>query len=621
MSTRAIIDVEIQDAAWAKFQAQYKAYEDALAASPAAWKKVNSEIDGSRASFDKLVEAASARLVSAKLNADAEKVAADQLKRQTGETTTQARGWSSLAKDSKAFAGHVVDATKSLLQWSGVVTAVSGLIGAGGLFGIDRLAQSVAGERKESSGIRVTPGELQSFKLNFGRVLDNPAGFLTGVSESLSDVTKAGSWVGVGLNYVNERNKKPADAATDFLLAEKRLADQTPQSQMGNVFSSRQIGMTGQSLEDFQRIKDRPLAELLDYIKSNKRDSRSLDLDPVTQKKWDDFKVQLERAGDMIEKTFVVGLTKLTAPLGHLSDSFVHVVDAFAGSDRLKSFIDEIAVGMDAFAGKIGSDEFAKSVTGFADSLGTLASNLKADLPGITTVFNAVAAIGNGIGAVAGPWVNGRPPDPNNPLPNDPPSGQTPAAPPFSWLNPGSWLHHSAYRAPLRPGAPAELSPAAFRPGNFSGDISPVLLASVEYQESRGRDVTNPRSGAAGYFQFMPATARQYGVDVHNEASSLAGATRYLNDLKRQFGGDTEKALAAYNWGPGNLKRDIDRYGADWKRHLPRETAQYIAQIEGRLPKTAPVQYGHQFKDRSVQVQIHNNTGGNAHVTASMLSA
>ncbi len=91
--------------------------------------------------------------------------------------------------------------------------------------------------------------------------------------------------------------------------------------------------------------------------------------------------------------------------------------------------------------------------------------------------------------------------------------------------------------------------------------------------------MTNPKSGAAGFMQFEPATAAQYGVNVHDEASSVQGAARYLADLSRQFGGDIIKGLAAYDMGPGNLAKVIAKWGAAWSSHLPAETQAYLAEI------------------------------------------
>jgi hypothetical protein len=641
MATRSIIDIELNDLAFQKFISQYKAYETALAGAPAAWNAVTKGIDGSKKSFDDLVGAAKSRLVLAKLTSEAEKVASDQLHRATGEATSQARSWASLAKDSKAFAGNVIGATKSLLQWSGVVTAVSGIIGTGGLFGIDRLAQGVAGQRKDASGIRVTPGELRSFGLNFGRLLDNPTGFLGGVSESLSDVTKAAPYGALGLNYGQERNKQPADVAIDVLRAEKRLADRTPQQQMGNTFASRQLGMFGGTLQDFQRIKDRPLAELEDTIRHNQADRKGLDLTQGQQRAWENLQVQLSRAGDQIEKTFVVALTKLADPLGHLSESFVKVVGAFASSPRLKTFIDETAAGLDIFASKIGTPEFGKSISGFADDIGALGSSLRADLPGIQTAFGAVAALGNALGAVAGPWINGRAPDPNNRLPNDPPSTGAPQAPPFHWWNPGSWLNHAPGTGPAPRPSPfiGGASPAAFRPGDPSlprgiRNNNPLNLSYLPGQGAIGTD------GRFGVYKTM-----EEGIAAEERQFLVYQDKYHLDTL-----GKVLNRWAPPSDNPAGYPQQISRMtGIDLNEHLnmrDRETARKLfaamARVENgrsidpdaigrgvdrglggtRSPPPAPAAqpYGHAHPDRSMRVTISNQTGGNANVSVAQLA-
>ncbi|WP_448621086.1 transglycosylase SLT domain-containing protein [Geodermatophilus sp. URMC 65] len=84
--------------------------------------------------------------------------------------------------------------------------------------------------------------------------------------------------------------------------------------------------------------------------------------------------------------------------------------------------------------------------------------------------------------------------------------------------------------------------------------VDPALLAAVAQQES-GFDVSavSP-AGAQGLMQFMPGTARGLGVDPFDPASAVDGAARYLADLTRQFG-STELGLAAYNAGPGTVRR------------------------------------------------------------------
>lgn len=103
------------------------------------------------------------------------------------------------------------------------------------------------------------------------------------------------------------------------------------------------------------------------------------------------------------------------------------------------------------------------------------------------------------------------------------------------------------------------------------------LLNAVMQQESGGNTNAVSPKGAQGSFQFMPATAKQYGVDVHDMNSSADGAARMYSDLLKAHGGDLDKALASYNYGQGN----VAKYGMD---NLPKETQDYIAKIKANMP-------------------------------------
>lgn len=107
-------------------------------------------------------------------------------------------------------------------------------------------------------------------------------------------------------------------------------------------------------------------------------------------------------------------------------------------------------------------------------------------------------------------------------------------------------------------------------------DLSPALIEALVWQESRWRVGAVSPAGARGLAQLMPATARELGVDPGDPFANLEGGARYLRAQLDRFDGDLEKALAAYNAGPGRVERaggvpDI------------RETKTYVAAIMGRL--------------------------------------
>ena len=87
-----------------------------------------------------------------------------------------------------------------------------------------------------------------------------------------------------------------------------------------------------------------------------------------------------------------------------------------------------------------------------------------------------------------------------------------------------------------------------------SASVSPQLLAALVWQESRWDAKAVSPKGAVGLTQLMPGTARDLGVDPTDPLANLLGGARYLRQLLDQFDGNVEKALAAYNAGPGRVR-------------------------------------------------------------------
>ena len=82
------------------------------------------------------------------------------------------------------------------------------------------------------------------------------------------------------------------------------------------------------------------------------------------------------------------------------------------------------------------------------------------------------------------------------------------------------------------------------------------LLMGMTQVESGFNPAATSRVGAMGTAQFMPATAKQYGLSNPRDPVASADAqARYMRDLLDMFGGDETKAIAAYNAGQGTIQR------------------------------------------------------------------
>ncbi len=138
---------------------------------------------------------------------------------------------------------------------------------------------------------------------------------------------------------------------------------------------------------------------------------------------------------------------------------------------------------------------------------------------------------------------------------------------------------------------PNAAAPEASRPTSASGDpvrqtieksihkaaakynLSPQLIAGVIRAESNFQADAVSRAGAQGLMQLMPATARELGVTHPFDIDqNIDGGSHYLRKMLDNFDGNVKLALAAYNAGPGTVRK--------YEGNVPyRETMQYVDRV------------------------------------------
>ncbi|HET7268349.1 MAG TPA: lytic transglycosylase domain-containing protein, partial [Oleiagrimonas sp.] len=120
--------------------------------------------------------------------------------------------------------------------------------------------------------------------------------------------------------------------------------------------------------------------------------------------------------------------------------------------------------------------------------------------------------------------------------------------------------------------------------------VSPAFLRAIIHAESAYDPNALSSAGAQGLMQLMPATASSMGVaDAFNATQNIQGGARYLAALLKDFHGDHKLAAAAYNAGPGAVRKYdgvppypetevyVKRVGTLYQRYAKALSAQKLA--------------------------------------------
>lgn len=108
-------------------------------------------------------------------------------------------------------------------------------------------------------------------------------------------------------------------------------------------------------------------------------------------------------------------------------------------------------------------------------------------------------------------------------------------------------------------------------------DVDEDLIRSVVKVESSFNPKAVSPAGAMGMMQLMPGTAKELGVkNPFNAEENIMGGTLYLSRLLDRYDGNIRSALAAYNWGMGNLEKQP-------ASAMPGETRRYVSRIMGMV--------------------------------------
>ncbi|EGG9165376.1 hypothetical protein HG855_004579 [Salmonella enterica] len=373
MAAKSIVEIDVQDEKFQSFLEKFNEYQKALSELPEQWRgavhglgeaaketeRVRDGTEGITKAFaDGVAALSSVNDGLDRLNGNLEKATKTQA--EFNKKSGGARNFLNKAsKDAKSLAGHIKDATTSLLSWGTVLGLFSGLAGAGGLWGLNHLAGNASAQRFTAMGLGTTAGGLNSTAVNFQKALGNPVGTLGAIRDAQLDLSKRWQFRAMG---VDNPDRDPAELLPEMIKAARDIFVRNGSTQQG----AEAYGLTNYfTLDDLNRFKKMSDEEIDAMAKQAQQDTRRLQLTDQQLRQWQDFNIQLDRSKVSIGNTFIRGLAPLAPELGKLSDAFSGAIETVLKSPELGKWIDGLSDGIRRFGNYLASPEFQKDVEAF----------------------------------------------------------------------------------------------------------------------------------------------------------------------------------------------------------------------------------------------------------------
>lgn len=622
MVAKSIVDIDVNDDKFVAFMERFREYQSALDDLPEAWRVAAVGIGESSKQTEKAK--GEAKELGAEFNAVAEAILTinsgidrlnanleDSKKKQDefNKSTRSAKGFlSDATKDAKSLAGHIKEATASLLSWGGIVGIFTGVLGVGGLFGINRLAATTGAQRFTSLGLGTSIGALDSTAINYQKALGNPAGTLGAIRDSQMDLSKRWTFQAMG---INNPDQDPAKLLPQMIRNARDIFVQNGSTLQG----AQAHGLTNFfTLDDLNRFKNMSDEEITAMEKRAQQDARMLQITDQQARQWQDFNVQLDYSSQSIRNTFVRGLGPLTPQLSKLSDALSGAIDTVLKSPELGKWIDALARGIERFGNYLSSPEFTSDVLSFMDGvkrLGQSVSRLIDLFAGKISLSEFMSGSSSILGSST----------------REDAEGSQPYVP-GSESDPRVWgvLKWGKMASGVAPTQYDDYFSEAAKKYN----VDPRWLKAIAAGESSWDQNAVSKAGAKGLMQVMPGNF-QPGENPFDPRDNIMAGARVFSWAMQSANGDLDEALRYYNGGsrrgsaenrayPGRIREKYaEMYGAPKNNDASGVDSSEIAKNTSKTNQLLQ-QIVDNHGNSGREIVVYNNTGGNAIVSGALLS-
>lgn len=455
---------------------------------------------------------------------------------------------------------------QTTISWGVKIAAIGG---GGGMFGYGYMTNHVAQQYRSSQGLGVTTGQMQAASAVYGTRISNTGNIMQALANAQDNPGDPNYSALMALN-INPRDGAAANMPKLFERVTSLLKQYKDTGVSQSILKAYRLdGMidvatANQILANSDRFPqlNQQFAE-----QSQKLDSA---MGSGTQQKYQDLSARFAINANRIGNSFIKALARLSGPIGRISDNLTASIERFLNGRNGQALFDTLASGLEKLGKWLGSDDFQTDLKTFAICVKKIITAIGDVISWIAGTTGGVDFSGTGVGADKADQalVN---------FGNKYLGGHLPGANPLTNKYTGIFTQDRVYDGYQMPDVLKGNIQNFVNVANDTYRLPKGLMSAIAQKESSWNPfAVNKKSGAAGLFQFMPGTAKAYGLegnDVFDPNKATVAAGRYLNDLNKRYKGDVAKMLTAYNGG---------RIDNDGNLSLKKETVDYLIKI---LPK------------------------------------
>jgi hypothetical protein len=525
MAVKSIIDVDVNDDAFKAFMEMFTKYQAALKKLPGAWDAAGKSIDKSGSVIEDMTDAMGRQVDM--INKQAREQ--EKMRREVDKTN---RSMTDLGRSTVRVAGGIKDITLSLLKWSTITSAFGLLSGATGLMGFEALARSASQQRTQSMGLGITPGQLQAANITYERI-GGAGSTLSSIADIQNDVTRQYLLsTRLGISQQDIQNKNPFELLPQTLSALRSRVLAIPENLRGTLIPAYGYDQFGLSTQQIRQLVNMSEEELTGLNTSLPGRAAQIGGSNETNRRYQDFLIQLDTAGQRLQTTLIDKLTPLAEPLGNLVDAFTNLIGTGLGSQTFRDGLKTFADWINNFAQTLGTEETKTAISSFIEETGKMATRM---MEAGRAVLSFIEAMGSVVEWIRRQFSFERPnvPAPSNPMGDYSPMSYTPA----SYTTSGG--------------------------GSFTGRGGSFIDQMTRAESGGNPNARNPLSSATGAHQFTSGTwlsvVRRFGgsrIAGLSDEQILALRTdpvfsRQMAEAHTQF--DLAPALQRAGVSPSNL--------------------------------------------------------------------